>query len=35
MAKAAELAQLPSDAYGAMKLAVRRQYIEVIAASLG
>ena len=35
MAKAAELAQLPSDAYAAMKLAVRRQYIDVIAASLG
>ena len=35
MTKATELAQLPSDAYGVMKLAVRRQYIDVIAASLG
>lgn len=34
MAKAAELAQLPADAYAAMKLTVRRQYIDEIAASL-
>ena len=34
MAKATELAQLPSDAYAAMKLLVRQQYIDVIAASL-
>jgi enoyl-CoA hydratase len=32
--KAAELAQLPGSAYAAMKLAARKEYIDIIAASL-
>jgi len=35
MTKAGELAQLPSASYAAMKLAVRQQYADIIAASIG
>jgi len=35
MTKAGELAQLPSASYAAMKLAVRQQYVDIIAASIG
>ena len=34
LAKATELAELPTEAYAAMKLDVRRDYIDIIAASL-
>jgi enoyl-CoA hydratase/carnithine racemase len=34
LAKATELAELPTQAYAAMKLDVRRDYIGIIAASL-
>ena len=34
LAKAIELTELPTQAYAAMKLDVRRDYIDIIAASL-
>jgi enoyl-CoA hydratase len=34
VAAATKLAELPTEAYAAMKLDVRKQYIDIIAASL-